>query len=294
MKRLRLEYSGGLTDIIMDLNFKTILSAEFDIEKLIEMDAEYFYTSRSGLSGACNFFTDDNHPWVELGCYRPDTRSEQRARKVNGLFVYLPVISHKKIDMNWPCVISNGRTVLFCEASNLLEAIADFDKFIESDLIKKKITYEIEWYDNMGYEHFTQIEIVMVHPYLGVNATRFVDLRDARSHVNGNPYLNHGTLAYEMGLDYYPKKDITLYKHWQGYYSEKINGRVEDMAINSGIGDWTRMDTPEIIFSARSHENMRLLGYNKETKIIKETNTTIFDFYLNKTSILDSLKERIA
>lgn len=180
MKKVyQVAYGQGMDSVLFSVSMNKFFSFETESASLADWyTVNQYYTSRSGLSGAGTIPADGD--LIPFGVYRSDSAGMQRkeqVHEVNGqpIFGYAPVISHHGIDCAAPFVLTDGRKVAFVHGSDVKETLLHWGE-VE---VTKEIS--VTWYGSWGGKTEEKFFLCNPHRFGGVDALRFVDLRQART-----------------------------------------------------------------------------------------------------------------
>lgn len=297
MKKLELCAGGGYDSPILGIKEKKFYSYETDREEIHEkFGGEHTYSSLTGLSTAGWVPLND---FIVFGYYRTDAKNEQKKEIVHitesgkEIFGYLPIVSHKGIDYNFPVILTDGKCVIFSNHNpeEVISWLKDWGKWEKEERNQRNGIYEIEesFYDPNGIESTKRWWLVNFHHYKGIRATRFIDLRNHRYGNKGT--TNEGLLHNKLNIEKYQEKDFWLHQNQDGVFDTKfgsdprtIKGEIIEGWIGFGNGViYRRRDTKVECFIELNREeisNGKWWIENETPKFIDyEKDFSVIDFF---------------
>ena len=180
--RISLAFGGGYDTIIYSVKKNRFFSYEQERTEIHQIyGGKQYYESRSGLSGAGYLEIDSvQNDIILFGYYRTDAGSGQEKMTVHTIiaknqrvFGYAPIISHEGIDHSAPFVLTDGEKVAFVSDCDVRDNLLGWE-----EIKGKEIT--LTYYDRYGNNRKLAFQLYNPNHFVGVRATRFVDLRSPR------------------------------------------------------------------------------------------------------------------
>jgi hypothetical protein len=279
---------GGTTSVVFDMATQKTFVYELHHEQIHEMyGGKQTYCSRSGLS---------REGWIPrrpnllfLNVARADCR-EQLVSRLDDLFVYLKYFRFNE-ETEWEYIVSDGKRVAIVDEKDLLKTLNDFDSAFE-----KSFSFDMKYYvpdaDLNTIEHV--INVTCAAGFKGINAARFVDIREARE-LTRSVYNKIDTLFNcrdFIGQQYYSLKKIGEKYYWldkNGLYTEVYDSVGQFYEKRIGGGFFKKEEKPTMFYEFAENDISSICAFIYQKKNVFVETCKIIKFFAEIEDIYERL-----